>query len=94
MQQCDLLEVYSASDKERLKDTVVEDWGLLDDHDISRSSDITGEVADILFATEKDLEREKIIQEMKSETAEKISLKVTETSLNEEDNEEVNIDDI
>ena len=94
MQQCDLLEVYSPSDKERLRDTVVEDWGLLDNNDVSKSADITGEVADILFASEKDLEREKIIQEMKSETAEKISLKVSETSLDEDDNEEVNFDDI
>jgi translation initiation factor 1A len=94
MQQCDLLEVYSASDKERLRDTVAEDWALLDNNDLSKSSDITGEVADILFASEKDLEREKIIQEMKSETAEKISLKVSETSLDEDDNEEVNFDDI
>jgi translation initiation factor 1A len=37
LQQCDILEVYSDSDKQNLKDTVDEEWIELDNNDISRA---------------------------------------------------------
>ena len=57
LSQCDLLEVYSESDKDRLKDTVVE--------------------------------RDRLIEEMNSTTAARVTLKVEEI-----EEEQVNIDDI
>jgi len=95
LQQCDLLEVYNDGDKQRIRDTVDEDWSLLDNNDASRAADLSSEMGEIVFSTEKDIEREKIIAEMKSETAEKISLKITETKISETENdEEVYFDDI
>jgi translation initiation factor IF-1 len=98
MQKCDLLEVYNESDKHRLRETVDENWSLLDNNDVSRAKDVTAASEDILFASETDLEREKLLVEMKSETAEKISLKTKTTIVDlgeeEEDDEEVNFEDI
>jgi translation initiation factor 1A len=96
MQQCDLLEVYSDSDKQRLKDTVDQDWLALDSNDISRTKAATSGTEDIVFTSEKDIEREKLLAEMHSETAEKISLKTESARLSstEEEEEEVNFEDI
>lgn len=95
MQQCDLLEVYNDSDKQRLKETISEDWGILDCNDVSKASN--GESAldsEFEFGTDRDFERERLIQEMKTST-ERIQLRVEENA--EEDTtkeEEVNFDDI
>ena len=91
MQQCDLLEVYSDSDKQRLRDSIDENWSELDKHDLSR--DAHGGADDssgFVFGTDADFEREKLVEEMKSTTAQKISLKIEE----KDDEEEINIDDI
>ena len=93
MQQCDLLEVYTDSDKQRLKETISEDWHILDTNDVSKKN--TGEGAyddDFIFATDRDFERERLIEEMKSTTAEKITLCVSESKTAAE--EEINFDDI
>jgi len=97
LQQCDLLEVYSESDKDYLKDTVDANWFILMNNDSSRTK--TGTILDnnddgdgFNFITEKDMERQKFIEEMKSEATEKISLK--DTNINNIDNDQVNIDDI
>lgn len=91
LQKCDLLEVYSDSDKERLKESISENWNILDLNDLSKvnKSDFYEEDDSFQFVTEKDLEREKLILEMNEETSKKIIF----TSLENED-EEVNIDDI
>jgi initiation factor 1A len=101
LQQCDLLEVYSESDKDYLKDTVDANWFTLMNNDITRTKtngDKTNnnEEDGFSFITEKDMERQQFIEEMKSEATEKISLKIQESTNIENiiDNEEVNIDDI
>lgn len=90
MQQCDLLEVYSDSDKLRLKDSVAEDWSVLDKNDVSRSSteETTTESDGFVFGTDRDFEREKLVEEMKSATSQKITMRIDEKE------EEINIDDI
>jgi initiation factor 1A len=91
LQKCDLLEVYSDSDKERLKESVAENWNLLEANDLSKinKTDFVEEDDSFQFVTDKDLEREKLILEMKEETSKKIIF----TSLENEE-EEVNFDDI
>ena len=86
--QCDLLEVYSETDKDRLKDTVDEDWIKLNNNDATKIQ--AEQVNDNLFqfATDRDIERDRLIEEMNSATATRVTLKV------EEIEEEVNIDDI
>ena len=90
MQQCDLLEVYSDSDKSRLRETISENWQVLDTNDVSRDAkeNLKREEDDgFVFATDREFEREKLITEMKSSTAKKITLNTTEE-------EEINFDDI
>lgn len=97
MQQCDLLEVYSDLDKQRLKENVSEDWHSLDTNDVSKVN--VGEAAastegDFIFATDRDFERVRLIQEMRLSTAERITLRVGEFKEEEVAEEEINIDDI
>jgi hypothetical protein len=49
---------------------------------------------DIVFSSEQDIEREKLLAEMHSETAEKISLKLGSEKLGSDEDEEVNFEDI
>lgn len=93
MQQCDLLEVYSDSDKLRLKDSISEEWSILDKNDVSRTatSETSDEIDGFIFGTEKDFERERLIEEMKSATSERITMKIDENVGREE---EINVDDI
>lgn len=90
MQQCDVLEVYSDMDKQRLRESVSENWTALDSNDVSKTTLGEVECDDILFGTDKDFERDRLIEEMKSTTVEKISL---EKDADEED-DEINVDDI
>jgi translation initiation factor 1A len=63
--KCDLLEVYNESDKERLRDTVSENWNVLLANDQTKVvSSSTGEDDLLHFATEKDEEIEKLEKEM------------------------------
>jgi initiation factor 1A len=93
LQECDLLEVYSESDKNQLIDSESEDWGLLFSNDKSR---IVGETSsyesDILFASEKDIERAELIQKMNSDTEKKIVM--NSSSIEERIDDEVDINDI
>jgi initiation factor 1A len=92
MQQCDLLEVYSDTDKQRLKETFTQDWYLLEANDITKiTNGTTSTQESIVFTTDDDFERELLIQEMKSSTCNKINLQVTDT---EREDEEINFDDI
>jgi len=83
-QQCDLLEVYSDSDKQRLKDTVDESWDALITNDPTRINKETALEGEIAFLTEKDMEREKLVSEINSETTKKISI-VSDEKEKEED---------
>jgi len=94
--QCDLLEVYTESDKERLTDSVSEDWNILMENDVSKTA-LTGMEKDndiFKFSTDKDIEREKFIEEMNSSTAKRVTLKIQEIEQEEQEQEEINIDDI
>jgi len=98
MQQCDLLEVYSDLDKQRLKEGVSQNWHILDTNDVSKVK--FGEVDDddeFIFGTERDFERDRLIQEMQSSTAERITLRVGESkedAVAAPTEDEVNFDDI
>lgn len=91
LQQCDLLEVYSEGDKARLKETCVENWEILDNNDLSRTSheDTIDGTTDIVFATDKDEDRDRLVAEMDSATAEKIVFKTEDAQ-----EELVDFDDI
>jgi initiation factor 1A len=98
IQQCDLLEVYSDMDKQRLKESVSENWNILDINDISKIN--IGESAtmddEFIFGTDRDFERDRLIEEMKSSTTAKITLHI-ENTIEQSDNideEEINVDDI
>lgn len=92
IQQCDLLEVYTDTDKQRLKESVTQDWFVLDSNDITRiTSGNNPDTESIVFTTVQDDEREILIQEMKSSTTNKITLKAEESNDVEE---EINFDDI
>jgi len=93
LQECDLLEVYSESDKNQLIDSESQDWGLLISNDKSR---IIGETSsyesDIMFASEKDIERSELIQKMNSDTEKKIGMK--SSSIEEQVEDEIDFNDI
>ena len=59
-QKCDLLEVYSDSDKYRLKETISENWQILDTNDVSRDAKENAkreEEDGFVFGTDRDFER-------------------------------------
>jgi hypothetical protein len=83
------LEVYSEYDVERLKDSVEENWSLLVVSDGSTKKNEQSELEDsIYFATEKDIERERLLEEMNSNKSKKIQLSI------QDDDEEIDIDTI
>jgi initiation factor 1A len=96
MQQCDLLEVYTDTDKYRLKEAASENWSELESNDVSKSAlDADSAADDIIFGTDRDFERDRLIQEMKSSTLERITMKIGEdTEETEEKEDEIDIDDI
>ena len=97
IQQCDLLEVYTDTDKYRLKEAASENWSELESNDVSKSVLETVSASDdIIFGSDRDFERDKLVQEMKSSTLERITMKIGEDlkEETEEKEEEINIDDI
>jgi initiation factor 1A len=97
LQKCDLLEVYSDSDKLRLKDTVVADWSDLEANDVSRTTKEVNmdDTTEVVFASEKDEDRERLLEEMKSATVEKIVFKLGDDKDDEKvEEEEIYFDDI
>jgi initiation factor 1A len=82
LQQCDLLEVYSDYDVEKLKDSVDVKWSIFNDSNTTNTNTNTNEDS-IYFATEKDIEREKLLEEMTSNKTTKIKL---------DNDEEIDID--
>jgi initiation factor 1A len=91
-QQCDLLEVYQDSDKQRLKETIAVDWSILELNDVSKThnKDVYADIDGLVFATARDLDRERLINEMNTNTT---TIKLVLEEIKEED-DEINIDDI
>lgn len=91
-QQCDLLEIYSGSSKERLKDIEknVCDWSVLNAHDVSKvlTESIRDEDNDFRFETDRDAEINRLMEEMKNDNR-RITIQNEAMA-----DEEVNIDDI
>lgn len=99
MQECDLLEVYSDMDKQRLKDTVSTNWIELDSNDVSKTTLGAGDNTfedDIMFTTQRDTDRDRLIQEMRSSNLERITLKVgdTQDDAKVENENEIDFDEI
>ena len=90
-QQCDLLEIYSDTDKMRLKETISNDWKVLDDNDLSKKEEYND--GDVVFGSDRDFERERLLEEMKTSTIETITMKL-ENNSEEDVDTEVNVDDI
>jgi len=98
LQKCDLLEVYSDSDKLRLRESVNVDWNTLDQEDVSR------DVKDNLRITEEDIgftfgpDRRQLYTEINSSTSKKITLNSGEEQEQTEKESavdvEINFDDI
>ena len=93
------MEVYSDTDKQRLRESVSEDWHTLDTNDVSKTNLGESATADdnVVFGTDRDFERDRLIEEMKSSTTERITLRVGESrevAVAAPTEEEVNIDDI
>jgi initiation factor 1A len=94
MQQCDLLEVYSDMDKQRLKDTITQNWYILDSKDITKIIDGSTPDTEAIEFTH-DESKEILFKEIKSSTSNKINLKLEDTKVSgEEVEEEINFDDI
>jgi initiation factor 1A len=96
--QCDLLEVYSDGDKNRLRDSVKVNWKILIKNDPTKiyddnaNDDNAFDDADLdefegcgfKFVTENDIDREKLLKEAQSATSEKIRMMDTTEVSNEE----------
>lgn len=89
LQKCDLLEVYTDLDKQRLKDSVPANWNNLEKGDASTHGP-NNDDDDFVFGTDKDFERENLAKEMKTSATEKITFSSSKATLEEE----INIDDI
>jgi len=75
LRECDLLEVYSERDKQRLRDTVSEDWECLDKNDPRNLDGFKKEEQNaVSFQTEKEAEVDRLTAEVNSMTTQKISL--------------------
>jgi len=98
MHKCDLLEVYSDMDKQRLRESISENWHSLDSNDVSKTNlgESVADDDDFMFGTDRDFERDRLVQEMQSSTAERITLRVGETRQEAAapTEDEINIDDI
>jgi len=106
LQNCDLLEVYRDTDKERLKKSVREDWSKFITRDNERDNLGKTSSEDFAFVTEEEEEMENyIIQstnlssrdgDLKDNDGEKISVKTDSTifAIGENDGSDIDIDDI
>lgn len=80
--KCDLLEVYNDKEKEQLQEEIAEKWSILIKRDPSRIEEQNDDDNGIVdggfkFATDKDIERERLLKEAKMATSEKITLGTT-----------------
>ena len=76
LKECDLLEVYTSVEKERLKDNADENWDILTSNDTSvLNRDSTKHHDEVRFTTDHDEDMENFIQTTASATAETIGNK-------------------
>ena len=69
------MEVYSEQDKTRLQDAVVDDWEVLYINDPTKIDKGEHKRADdINWQTEKEAEKEKLLEQIKADTCAKIAL--------------------
>ena len=75
--KCDLLEVYSELDKEKLIDTVSMNWSILTSKEITKKELLlSADDPDITFATERDEECEKLMAEINANKTTAIDLNI------------------
>jgi initiation factor 1A len=91
--KCDLLEVYNDKEKEQLQEEIAEKWSILIKRDPSRIEEQNDDDNGIVdggfkFATDKDIERERLLKEAKMATSEKITLETTTASTESTDSTE------
>jgi initiation factor 1A len=91
--KCDLLEVYNDKEKEQLQEEIAEKWSILIKRDPSRIEEQNDDDNGIVdggfkFATDKDIERERLLKEAKMATSEKITLETTIASTESTDSTE------
>jgi translation initiation factor IF-1 len=90
--QCDLLEVYAEQDKMRLKDTIDDEWDVLNANDptkINKEEIIYDD--EIQWQTPKDAEKKQLLAQIQTGTMEKITL-ISDTS--DDADMEVYVEDI
>lgn len=96
LQECDLLEVYSDSDKNNLRSSVQKNWLILDNNDVAKKTCDTATCAaddgGLIFETERDAERSKLVKEMNNAASEKI--KMTDVGDADDDDEIIDFGDI
>ena len=74
--KCDLLEIYNDLDKTKLMDSVSADWSIIQSQNTSICKSITDTV-NIEFSTERGDEMNKLLDEIKNNTATAIDLVIT-----------------
>jgi hypothetical protein len=75
LRECDLLEVYSDRDKQRLRDSVSEDWDILDTNDPTKLDGFKKAESELIsFQSEKEADISRLTAEVNSITTAKISL--------------------
>jgi len=89
LENCDLLEVYDDSDKDRLKVTLPSlNWHLFSSHDTSRSASSMEEDDGFEFMDERTAEYRDLIQQQIQSSSTAVASTITM------DSEEINVDDI
>lgn len=96
LSSCDLLEVYNDGDKSRLMESQQQNWSVLSNNDVAKEKFSSGmeDVESFAFATDKEIERNRLIDEINSETKEKMKLVIPSTALNAADDDAFDLDDI
>jgi initiation factor 1A len=93
LQKCDLLEVYTDLDKERLKKTVSCKWSLFIENDAVFTNTLPD--SNISFDMEGDASEEyKLLMETELKNTEQIQRNLTLKLSEDDENNEINIDDI
>jgi len=97
LQNCDLLEVYTDLEKEKLKNTVKIDWLLFTDND-NKNTNNEGDLGSFVFTDEKAEEYLKLVEGGLSSSSgnnSKMTTVVVASSANDPtDDDEINVDDI
>ena len=90
LQNCDLLEVYNDTEKERLKTSVNQDWSLFIKNDAKNSftsQEVSNSFENVSFGDAKTIEYQELIASELSKPSENREIVTV-------DDEEINIDDI